>query len=52
MDTADQIHVFDKNRLRSFNKTRKSLMPAYNADTLNDRDLRDIIAYFQSIAAR
>lgn len=52
MDTADQIHVFDKNTLRSFNKTRKSLMPAYNADTLNDRDLRDIIAYFQSIAAR
>lgn len=52
MDTSDQIHLFEKDKLRSFQKTRKSLMPAFNADTLNDQDLRDIIAYLQSIAAR
>lgn len=45
MDTADQLHLFEKDKLRSITKGRASLMPAYNATTLSDHDLSDIIAY-------
>ena len=50
MDTAEQIHLFEKDKLKSFETTRKSVMPIYNPDTLSDRDLHDIIAYLQSVA--
>src|SRR6476619_3859832 len=47
MDTAEQIHLFDKDKLRSINKSRKSLMPSYDSSTLTDQDLNEIIAYLQ-----
>ncbi len=52
IDSSEQMHLFEKDKLRSFEKSRKSLMPAYKPDTLSDQDLRDIISYLQSIAAR
>jgi putative heme-binding domain-containing protein len=52
MDTAEQIHFFDKDKLRSINKSRKSLMPSYNSSTLSDRDLNDILAYLQDVAEK
>lgn len=45
MDTREQIHFFEKDKLKSFEKTRESLMPAYDAKGLSDKDLQDIIAF-------
>ncbi len=45
MDTAERIHLLEKEKLRSITRSRESLMPPYNTDTLSDRDLSDIIAY-------
>ncbi len=52
MDTAEQIHLFDKDQLRSIKKSRKSLMPAFDPGTLSDRDLNDIIAYLLDVAEK
>lgn len=45
MDTAEQLHLFEKDKLRSITKGRASLMPSYDTATLSDRDLNDIVAY-------
>ena len=34
---------------RAIHKSRQSLMPIYNSSLLSDSDLRDIIAYLQSV---
>jgi cytochrome c oxidase cbb3-type subunit III len=52
MDTREQIHLFEKNKLRSVEKTRDSLMPAYDAKTLSDKDLQDIVAYLITVSAK
>ncbi len=52
MDTAEQIHLFDKDKLRSIKKSRESLMPTYAAGTLSDQDLGDIIAYLLEVAEK
>jgi len=51
MDTREQLHLFDKDKLRSFQKTRESLMPPYDPKTLPDKDLQDIVAYLFSASA-
>jgi cytochrome c oxidase cbb3-type subunit III len=51
MDTSEKIYLFEKDKLKSYEVSRKSLMPLYNTDLLSDRDLHDIIAYLQSVAA-
>jgi putative heme-binding domain-containing protein len=50
MDTSEQLHSFDKGKLRSFAKSRESLMPAYDQKMLSDNDLQDLIAYLLSVA--
>jgi cytochrome c oxidase cbb3-type subunit 3 len=52
MDTREQIHLFDKTKLRSVEKTRDSMMPAYDPKTLSDKDLQDIVAYLISVSAK
>jgi cytochrome c oxidase cbb3-type subunit 3 len=52
MDTSEQIHLLDKDKLRSFQKSRESLMPQYNADVLSDKDLEDVVAYLISLGAK
>lgn len=52
MDTSEQIHLLDKDKLRSINKSRKSLMPSYDSGTLRDQDLNDIIAYLQDVTEK
>ncbi len=47
LDTREQLHLFEKAKLRSFEKRRESAMPAYDQKTLNDKDLQDLIAYLQ-----
>ncbi len=45
LDTREQLHLFEKDKLRSFEKTRESLMPAYDQKMLPDKDLQDLIAF-------
>lgn len=52
MDTAEQIHLFEKDKLRAIQKSRESLMPSYDMGTLSDRDLNDIIAYLLAVNAQ
>ncbi len=52
MDTSEQIHLLQKDRLKSFQKSRQSAMPKYGADLLSNKDLDDIVAYLTSVGAK
>lgn len=52
MDTREQIHLFEKEKLRSFEKSRESLMPGYDQKTLSDKELQDIVAYLLEVGAQ
>ena len=52
MDTREQLHLFEKDKLRSLEKSRESLMPAYDQKTLSDKDLEDVIAYLLAVGAQ
>jgi putative heme-binding domain-containing protein len=52
MDRGEQIHLLDKSKLRSFQKSRQSAMPQYNADTLSDKDMDDLLAYLVSVGSK
>ena len=52
MDMTEQIHLLEKNKLRSIKKSRESVMPAYNPTVMSDQDLGDIIAYLISVGAK
>jgi len=52
MDTQQQIHLFEKDKLKSFKKTRESLMPAYDEKVLPDQDLHDLLAYLSEVGAK
>jgi len=45
MDASEQIYLLDKDKLRSFKKTRESFMPVYSPELLSDKDLDDIVAF-------
>jgi putative heme-binding domain-containing protein len=49
LDTSQQLHLLLKRDLESVTHERKSLMPAYTKDMLNDRELRDLVAYLESL---
>jgi cytochrome c oxidase cbb3-type subunit 3 len=52
MDTQQQIHLLEKDKLKSFKKTRESLMPAYDEKALPDQDLHDLLAYLSRECAK
>jgi cytochrome c oxidase cbb3-type subunit 3 len=52
MDTTERIHLLEKDKLRSFQKTRQSAMPRYAASTLSDKDLDDILAFLVSVGVK
>jgi cytochrome c oxidase cbb3-type subunit 3 len=52
MDRNEQIYLLEKDKLRSFQKSRESAMPKYNADILSDKELDDIVAYLISVGAK
>ena len=52
MDPSEHIYSFEKNQLRSFTKSRTSMMPAYDSTLLSDKDLQDIVAYLLSVGAK
>jgi putative heme-binding domain-containing protein len=52
MDTSEQIYLLNKDKLRSFQKSRESMMPIYTPELLSDKDLEDIVAYLTSVGAK
>lgn len=52
MDTDENIHLLEKSTLKSFQKSRESLMPQYDDSLLSDKNLDDIIAFLQSVGAK
>ncbi len=52
MDSSEQVHLLEKNKLRSFRKSRESLMPVYSTSTLSDKDLEDLISFLTSAGAK
>jgi len=52
MDTREQLHLFEKDKLRSLEKSRESLMPAYDQKMLSDKDLQDVVAYLLAVGAQ
>jgi len=52
MDASERIYLLEKDKLRSFKKSRESMMPAYNSDMLSANDLNDIIAFLISMSAK
>lgn len=52
MDMSEQIHLLEKDKLRSLHKSRESAMPKYDADTLSDKALEDIVAYLVGVGAK
>jgi cytochrome c oxidase cbb3-type subunit III len=52
MDASEQIYLLEKDKLRSFKKSRESFMPVYKPDLLSDKDLEDIVAFLISVGAK
>jgi cytochrome c oxidase cbb3-type subunit 3 len=52
MDMGGQIHLLEKDQLRSFQKSRESMMPVYGPDTLSDKELEDIVAFLVGVGAK
>jgi putative heme-binding domain-containing protein len=52
MDTTEQIHLFEKDKLRSIQTSRKSMMPSYDPTILSDHDLDDIVAYLLNVSTK
>jgi putative heme-binding domain-containing protein len=49
MDTHQQLRFFLKKNLQQVSHERKSLMPAYSEETLKPAQLRDLVAYLESL---
>jgi putative heme-binding domain-containing protein len=45
LDTREQLYSFEKSKLRSYEKTRESLMPTYDTRALPEKDLKDLVAF-------
>ena len=45
MDMREKVHSFDKASLKSLQKSRESLMPAYDDKVLPEKDLQDVLAF-------
>ena len=45
IDTREQVHSFDKAALKSWKKSRESLMPVYDEKMLPEKDLQDLLAF-------
>jgi cytochrome c oxidase cbb3-type subunit III len=52
MDASENLYMFEKDKLRSFAKSRTSMMPVYGTSLLSDNDLHDIVAYLISVATK
>ena len=51
LDTREVLHSWEKNSLKSYEKTRQSLMPTYDEKTLSEKDLQDLLAFLAGSAS-
>jgi len=49
MDLSENLHSYSKKDLREVIHEKKSPMPAYDRDTLDDKQLRDLVAYLDRL---
>jgi putative heme-binding domain-containing protein len=52
MDADEKIYLFEKDKLKSFEKSRESLMPPYDVKMLSDQELNDIMAFLLNPGAK
>ena len=52
MDRNEQLHSFEKTKLRSYQKSRASLMPVYDEKSLPEKDLKDLIAFLLAASSQ
>lgn len=52
MDSGEHIYLLQKDKLKSFQKSRESAMPKYDADVLSDKEVDDIVAFLASVGAK
>jgi len=52
MDSTENIYLLEKDKLRSYQKSRESMMPKYGPDLLSDKDLEDLVAYLVSVGTK
>jgi cytochrome c oxidase cbb3-type subunit III len=52
MDADEKIYLFEKDKLKSFEKSRESLMPPYDTKILSDQELNDIMAFMLNPGAK
>src|SRR5579862_7756157 len=52
MDASENLYLLEKDKMRSFQKTRESFMPRYDTGLLSDKDLDDIVAFLSSARAK
>jgi putative heme-binding domain-containing protein len=52
MDYGEKIHLLEKDKLRSFQRSRDSMMPAYTTQALSDKNLDDILAFLISVGEK
>ena len=52
MDSGEHIYLLEKDKLKSFQKSRESMMPKYDPDVLSDKEVDDIVAFLASVGAK
>jgi len=52
LDAREQLHLFEKDKLRSFEIRRESAMPVYDQKALSDKDLQDLLAYLFEVSGK
>ena len=52
MDVNERVYLLDKEKLRSFQKSRDSMMPKYDTTVLSDKELEDIVSYLISVSTK
>ena len=52
MDSGEHIHLLQKDKLKSLQKSRESAMPKYNTDILSDKEVEDIVAFLAGVGAQ
>jgi cytochrome c oxidase cbb3-type subunit 3 len=52
LDRSERLHSFEKAKLRSFQKSRESLMPTYDVKLLPEKDLKDLIAFLLAASSQ
>jgi cytochrome c oxidase cbb3-type subunit III len=50
MDIGEHVHLLEKDKLKSLEKSRESLMPVFDTKMLSDSEVQDVVAYLLSVS--